>query len=557
MKKRLTALVFLLALLFFNIQGVEAQTYRFRLDRSEVNIFINEDGTASIEYWLEFYNDPSADPIDFVDIGMPNEDFNLASVRAEIDGKPVDKVGYSAYVKPGFEIALGGNAIPPGQTGKVYVWIGEVRNMLHPGTEKEAEDYASFQFAPTYFGKEYVSGSTAMSVTLYLPPGLATDEPRYFPPKHFPGSETPESGYDEQGRVYYRWQSDQANGHTEYIFGAAFPARMVPESAIVQPPPFSLGIDMEDIFCVGFFLIAFGFFGLIAYAGFQGERKRRLQYLPPKVTIEGHGIKRGLTSVEAAVLLQQPLDKVVTMILFSTIKKGAATVASRDPLKIEATDPAPENLLPYEVEFLNAFKSGTAASRRKELQDLIIKLVNSVSTKMKGFSHKETVKYYEDIIERAWQQVESAETPEVKMEKYDEYAGWTMLDRKHEDRTRDVFGSGPVFVPVWWGRFDPGFGRSSSVGGKGLASPIPSGSGHTISMPTLPGSDFAASMVRGVQSFSAGAIGNLTSFTSGITQKTNPPPPPSRSGSIGGGGGGCACACACAGCACACAGGGR
>ncbi len=557
MKKRLTALAFLLTLLLLNIQGVAAQTYRFRLDRSDVKIFINADGTASIEYWLEFYNDPSADPIDFVDIGMPNEDYNLASVRAEINGKPVERVGYSAYVKPGFEIALDSNAIPPGQSGSVYVWIGEVRNMLHPATQEETEDYASFQFAPTYFGKEYVSGNTAMSVTLYLPPGVATDEPRYFPPKRFPGEETPQSGYDEQGRVYYRWQSDQANGYTEYVFGAGFPARLVPESAIVQPPPFSLGIDSEDICCAGFFLALFGFIGLISYAGIVGNRKRRLQYLPPKVSIEGHGIKRGLTSVEAAILLQQPLDNVLTMILFSTIKKGAATVTSRDPLKIEVTDPAPENLLPYEVQFLEAFKSSAAASRRQALQDLTINLVKSVSNKMKGFSHKETVKYYEEIIQRAWQQVESAETPDVKMEKYDEYMGWTMLDRRHEDRTRDIFGRGPVFVPTWWGRFDPTFARPSAAGGKGLASPVPSTSGRSISMPHLPGSDFAASMVRGVQSFSAGAIGNLSNFTSAVTQKTNPPPVVSRSSAGSGGGGGCACACACAGCACACAGGGR
>ena len=73
----------------------------------------------------------------------------------------------------------------------------------------------------------------------------------------------------------------------------------------------------------------------------------------------------------------------------------------------------------------------------------------------------------------------------------------------------------------------------------------------------LPGADLAASMVGGVQSFSKQAVGDLNTFTSRITNVTNPPPPPSRTSYRGGGGGGCACACACAGCACACAGGGR
>ena len=76
----------------------------------------------------------------------------------------------------------------------------------------------------------------------------------------------------------------------------------------------------------------------------------------PKVAIEGHGIKRGLTAVEAAIFLEEPLDKVMTMILFSVIKKNAAEVISRDPLKIKVYQPAPEDLYPYEKDFLSAFK---------------------------------------------------------------------------------------------------------------------------------------------------------------------------------------------------------
>jgi hypothetical protein len=175
---------------------------------------------------------------------------------------------------------------------------------------------------------------------------------------------------------------------------------------------------------------------------------------------------------------------------------------------------------------------------------------------MKGFSHKETVEYYKDIVDRAWAQVAAAETPEVKSQRYEEVMEWTMMDSDYEGRTRDVFRTGPVFLPLWWGHYDPGVGRAASSrasipSGGGQAS-APSGSG----LPTLPGSDFAASMVTGVESFAAGAVGNLPGFTSGVTKVTNPPPPPSKSG-FSGGGSSCACACAGCACACACAGGGR
>jgi hypothetical protein len=158
-----------------------------------------------------------------------------------------------------------------------------------------------------------------------------------------------------------------------------------------------------------------------------------------------------------------------------------------------------------------------------------------------------------------------AGTPDVKSQKYDEYMGWTMLDHDYDDHTRRVFGSGPVFLPIWWGNYDPGFHPTSFSGGTASAAPLSTGSiggGGSLSgtsLPTLPGGSFAASIVNGVQTFSGGVIGNLTGFTNGVTSKTNPLPVATSSGSRGGGGGGhsCACACACAGCACACAGGGR
>jgi len=187
-----------------------------------------------------------------------------------------------------------------------------------------------------------------------------------------------------------------------------------------------------------------------------------------------------------------------------------------------------------------------------------------VSKKMKGFSHKETVDYYEDIMRRAWKMVEESDTPEVKSERYDQTLEWTMLDDQYQERTQRTFTSGPVFVPMWWPRYSPAYRRS--IGGT-VSEPVPktapSSSGGKISLPNIPGSNFAANIINSTTAMSAGVIGNLTSFTSGITNRTNPIPVSSSSGSggfRGGGGGGgvsCACACACAGCACACAGGGR
>jgi hypothetical protein len=287
-----------------------------------------------------------------------------------------------------------------------------------------------------------------------------------------------------------------------------------------------------------------------------GNQRRKLQYMSPKIAIEGHGIKRGLTAVEAAILMGQPLDKVMTMVLFGVVKKGAATVAQREPLRVEVTSPTPAGLHEYELNFLDAMKENDAKGRRNALQTMTVSLVRSVSEKMKGFSRRDTIEYYKRIMETAWEQVQKANTPEMQMTFFDQQLEWTMLDRDYDDRSRRVF-TGPVFVPMWWGHYDPTYRTgpiATSGGGRVSAPSQPAGSGRT----SLPGAEFAASVVGGVQTFSQRVIGNVQDFTSRVTNVTNPPPKPSSTGGRGmGGGRGCACACACAGCACACAGGGR
>lgn len=539
------------------VHNVTAQTYRFSVPRNDVSVYVNPDGTATIEYMTEFQNSSGGSPLDFIDIGLPNDKYDLSTITATVDGKKITDIQKSEYVTHGVALGLGGNAIQPGRSGLVQVYVGKVEGIFYTASAKEAEAYASFQFMPNFFGSEYVSGDTDMTVTLYLPAGLQENEPRYFTPNGWPGDAAPESNYDQKGRVYYRWHSTAANSSTEYTFGASFPARLIPESAISRPPAFNISSD--NLCCFGVFAFIAGITGLGIYSSTIGAKKRKLAYLPPKISIEGNGIKRGLTAVEAAVLMEQPLDKVMTMTLFGLLKKGAAEVTTKDPLELKIASPLPDGLYPYEQDFLDAFKSPNGAERKKKLQTMMIGLVKSISEKMKGFSRKETITFYEDIQKRAWEQVEQAGTPEVKSQKYNDVLEWTMLDRDYDDHTRRTFSSGPVFLPNWWWRFDPTY-SSSTFTGAGTAHPAGGMASSTpVSLPNLPGSSFASSVVGSVQSFASGVLGDVTGFTSGVTNATNPPPPPSTSTRSGGGGhsGGCACACACAGCACACAGGGR
>ena len=554
-RKTLSFLIFL-TLLFSFPTSAFAQTYYFQLEDNIVHLYINQDGSISLDYSMTFYNDPSADPIDFVDVGLPNDNFDQYAITADVDGKPVSYISSSDYMGngSGVAVALGDNAIQPGQRGTVNVFIPNVRDVLFQ--DDDDNTYASIVFSPTWFDSKYVFGNTNVEVTFHFPPGVQPDEPRWHAsPSGFPAE--PVTGYDDNGQITYFWNNPSTNAHSKYEFGASFPSDIVPSDTVATATLFNrLGINPDDVFgflCCGGFV---GFIALITALGIFNDRRRKMKYLPPKIRIEGHGIKRGLTAVEAAILMEHPADKVLTMILFSVIKKGAAQVVSSDPLKIEKIEPQPDNLRSYEVKFLDAFNETSARKRRNELQDLMISLIKSVSQKMKGFSHKESVDYYRKITEKAWQQVEAADTPEIKSQKYDDHMGWTMLDKNFDQRTQDVFRTGPVFVPIWWGRYDPSWSRTQTSAPRS----IPTGGGRggsAPSLPSLPGGAFAASVVTGIQNFSGNVVGNISDFTSAVTNKTNPVPKSSGGSYRSGGGSSCACACACAGCACACAGGGR
>jgi len=560
--RKYIAVLFLVFALLLSTSTARAQSYSFNLSDFVVNVFWNEDGTISIDYVYTFNNDNGGHVIDYVDVAMPNNNFVESSIYDDVSGKSINDISSSGYQGTGSGVAvgLGSYSIPAGKTGSLHVFIGKVSHVIYP--DDKDQNYVSAVFAPAQFGSDVAHGSTNLSVTFHLPKGVKPEEPRWHTsPSGFPSQ--PETSLDNEGRVTYTWQRTNANISQVYNFGASFPKQYVPDSAIVRPSPFAwvgtlfawIGRSIGCLIPAG----CIGFFVLMIFWGAAGEKKRKLQYLPPKISIEGHGIKRGLTAVEAAILMEQPMDKIMTMILFSLVKKNAAQVATRDPLEIGAITPTPEGLQVYETEFLAAFKE-KGPERAKALQTMMVNAIKLLGEKMKGFSRRETVAYYKDIMQKAWAQVEAANTPEVKSQKYDENLEWTMLDGNYNERTRRVFTGGPVFIPMWWPRYDPVYRSASASIPRPSTSQAPSGGG--VSMPRLPGADFAASIVGGVQGFSQKVVGNINDFTGKITNQTNPVPKTTTTSGGGGsrsGGGGhsCACACACAGCACACAGGGR
>lgn len=524
-----------------------SQDYGFTVDKNYSILYINSDGTCTINYELQFTCDDYAHPIDVVDIGMPNEWYVLKSASAKKDGYPLHDIRKSEYVHPGVEVHLGAYKIPPGETG-ILLFSANLRYMIFPDSKDKS--YVSVVFSPTWYSGKFTHGTTDLVCYFVFPPEVKPDEPRYHKVKFTA------AGVDSTGRVWYKFSHSNASPSKQYLFGVSFPKKYIPKEAIVKKTVrrFSFGTFFAAIFnklsgacpCV-----IVGLFIFIAIIGVISSSKRKMRYLPPALSIEGVGIKRGLTAVEAAILLELPLNKVATMILFGLIKKRVIKVKTREPLilEIEKKEGEQPELHNYEKDFLKAIgKDGKI--NQSTIRTPFINLIKSVQKRTKGFSRKKTREYYRGILNRAWTEIKGADTPELKSKTFDKNLEWILMDEDYEEKMNESFRGTTIIAPLWWGFYMPGFARPSAVTpGAGISAP------H-ISMPQLPGSNFANSMVTGIQNFSNRLVSNITGFQSAITKVTNPVPV-SSSGGWSSSGGGCACACACAGCACACAGGGR
>ncbi|MCK7482059.1 MAG: hypothetical protein M0C28_36590 [Candidatus Moduliflexus flocculans] len=173
-----------------------------------------------------------------------------------------------------------------------------------------------------------------------------------------------------------------------------------------------------------------------------------------------------------------------------------------------------------------AFKeTQTLPSAATPLQEMMIKLsCKSVSEKMKGFSRKETIDYYKTIMEQAWQQVEAADTPEVKSQKYRQKLSNGPCSTRTTTTAHAAPSAVPIFVPMWWGRYDPAYRPAA----RQLRRPR--------ACPDVCAAPVAAPARRGLRRIGRRracrpsrkrSSATSATFTEHVTGVTNPPPKPS------------------------------
>jgi hypothetical protein len=533
-RKIISVVALISAAVIFSAVPSFAQTYYFSVPSNTSDVYINQDGSVTISYAITFANDSGASPIDVVDIGLPNDYYDISTAKAWIGSTPITEIYKSTYVETGVEVHLGAQSIAPGKTDTLYF---QITNPHMVYTDDEKQDYASVEFSPTWYGSDYTYGTADVTVNFHFPAGVTPQETVYHHDRKFDTTAT-----DKDGRIVFTFREPAGSPSMQYLYGVSFPKKYV--TTVFEPyrEPFVAKV-FSFVFDHIFLFFFLGVVGLILLNLFRA-RQRKMQYMPANVAIEGVGIKRGLAAPEAALITDTPLNKVVTMILFGLLKKGIVRVETTPTPKVfKLAGVGTESLKPYEKAFLGCVKADGALDSAA-LKPAMVDMIKETDKALKGFSRAETTDYYRAIVDLAWKQVKAANTPELLGQQWNDYLEWMMMDKDYKGKMEDTLEGRDVMMPRWYGNY---YGPSSSH-------PTAAGTGGKFEMP---GAKLANDMVTSVEGISGKLITNVESFVTGVSRVTNPAPQSSGSSHGGGGGGGCACACACAGCACACAGGGR
>ncbi|PWI47478.1 hypothetical protein CEE45_11730 [Candidatus Heimdallarchaeota archaeon B3_Heim] len=498
-------LLLILLLIPFNIITVgessesNIQNYYFSVPDELVEVTINLDGSADIEYWITFKVEGSGQDIDIIDIGFPNKHYELSSISADLDGQPLYDIRESEVIDVGVEIHLHSYAIS--DRGTLHV-KGNQPYMVFGDTEES--DMASSQFGNTWWGAAYTTGTVNLTTRMVFPGTV--DDTTYT--KYHQKAPT-RTFFLQNGRKVHEWHEPTASPSQQYKYGISFPKEGVKwfKGIPLTAEEIILGLVIGGV--VVFIIIAVIGSFIVRRSRKIKLEKRLLDYVPPFVSVPTAGPRTDLPREMVAVILEKPVEITTSMIILSLIEKDLIK-----PLSEEYPDP--QLMEGSSLRYLKKYQKILLQSLRDEFsikeEDLISSiaaLVKLTRGRMKGYSYDKTVQFYESLIDKSVLQITSKQSEDLETVTTEAWY-WAVLDENYQPEFDIEVTQNLEYIP-WYYTY------------------------HYHSWYWVP---------RG------------RSFQEKVTRRSYPPPvqPIGRGRGRSGGGG---CACACAGCACACAGGGR
>ncbi|NIP36440.1 MAG: hypothetical protein GWN18_15910, partial [Thermoplasmata archaeon] len=327
--------------------------------------------------------------LDGVDVGLPNRHYDEESAWASIEIRGERymprEIRPSPYVEIGMAVEFTDECRRAAEEGIPRVIVRFHVNNPHMVYENELRDgTVGIRFRPTWFSSYYQQGYTDTLVMRILGPEGHTELADTY---YIRGMEPHSTYVTTEGRIMASWEFEdvdpKAQADGDYDVGMAFPRARVSESF-----EHGLGEMMGDFFsslgsacCAAWpAVLIFSFMAMIFVGIGAQDRSRRMAYFDPELTVPGAGPRRDLMAVEAAVVLEVPMERVAAMVLFGLVRKGMVRVDyDADPIRVEKLEEVGEHL--YETRFLSAIKDDGTVSK-KFLQAAMVKLVEDVQEKM-------------------------------------------------------------------------------------------------------------------------------------------------------------------------------
>ena len=291
MKKTLLLLVLSLTIL---TSIVRAQDLIYVIEREHVTLIIEQDTTCILTYNLTVRVEQGAIQR-FIDIGMPNPDFEVVEAYELETGARVEWEEYHDYP---YKVRM--RPSKPINAGEKRTYILTVTTQLLYQDETNPGN-AGLMFTPSWFPVTVED----LRLLVVLPPGVEPSEVKNQP--------NYQNILEINGRTALYWERQNMAPNEKLTVGVSFPQKYL---TVEPPPPPSqpptdegeeITFTWEDIltlcFIGGIFLII-----TAAIIAEIASTARKIIYEPPEIFIEALGPRKGLTAPEAAWLIESHLS---------------------------------------------------------------------------------------------------------------------------------------------------------------------------------------------------------------------------------------------------------
>lgn len=200
--------------LLFTILAASAD-YSFSIPNMELSVTVQPDASVRLSYAITFACNPSGDPIDVVDIGLPHAHYSISTMAAFLDGAPCPDIRKSTVVTPGVEVHLP-QPIGPGKQGK-FQFRCTMPDLVYQDTTNPSN--ASLRITPTWYDGTYLTGQTNLWVIVELPLSVKPEEVLYQLNQPFKNK-----GVTKQ-YTFAAWQFPSTRLDKPHMVGLSFPDR--------------------------------------------------------------------------------------------------------------------------------------------------------------------------------------------------------------------------------------------------------------------------------------------------------------------------------------------